>query len=84
MAKSGWDTDDLSQYEDITTFGLPPITSPTFQKALGENLAFSTLTPVEFLGEFGIEGGIQGWIDQGLLFLITCMKHQKTNLHCIQ
>ena len=61
---SAWDTDDLIQYEDITAFGLPPINSESSQKALGENIAYSDLTPVFFQD---LEGGIQEWIDQGLI-----------------
>ena len=61
---SDWDTDDLIQYENITTFGLPHVTSPSFQKALGENIAYSDLTPVFFED---IVRGVQGWIDPGLL-----------------
>ena len=66
---SGWDTDDLSVYAGITSFELPPITAPSWEKALGENLAFSTLTPVVFtdtlFGCCGIVEGVQGWIDEG-------------------
>ena len=65
MANSGWDTDDLIQYEDTTTFALPSIAGPSFPKIIGENIAYSDVTPVSF---DEVKGGVLEWVSQGLLF----------------
>jgi len=63
---SYWNTDNLIQYESITSFELPAADAPSWQKYIGENLARASLTPVQFDNEYGVTGGVQGWIDEGL------------------